>query len=233
MEWYSRLIIGGKMKKLRYATAALIIIFLMSSCAGIVSLKQPEISGGRAPDQKYVPKKPPVKFEDFEAGTIVGGYSYANNAGAASAKVGVSDPAADKANSGNYCAKADMNTGTNGDWGCGIGFQSVYGGGYIDAKDREYLDMFIKAPKGFKFYVFVNEAQANGADGEYWNGPGQTGSGDWKEYVISMENFSKNIYSGNQAGNNSIDMTGIGTVGIQADGAQGKGVVLIDDVYFK
>ncbi len=221
------------MKKIFPVVTALISVFILASCAGVISLKQPEITGGRAAEKKYVPKKPPVKFEDFEAGTVVGGYSYANGAGAASAKIMISAPAADKAHTGTYAAKADFNTGTNGDWGCGFGFQSVYGGGYIDAKDREYIGLWVNAPKGMKFYVFVNEAAANNADGEYWNSPGITGMGEWKEYEISMEDFYKNIYSGSQFGNNSIDMTGIGTVGLQVDGNQGPGIILIDDVYFK
>ena len=223
------------MKKLTLIITALITTILLASCAGVISLKTPDIYGGKSAEKKYVPKKPPVKFEDFEAGTIVGGYSYANTAGNASAKVMISDPAlsSDKAHAGKYCAKGIYNTGTNGDWGCGFGFQSVYGGGYIDAKDREYADLWIKAPQGAKFYVFVNEAAANGADGEYWNSPGLTGAGDWKEYEIAMDSFYKNIYSGTQGGNNMIDMVGIGTVGVQLDGGQGSGTLYIDDVYFK
>jgi hypothetical protein len=221
------------MKKITLIVMALITAILLASCAGVITLKTPNISGGKAPDKVYVAKKPPVKFEDFEAGTIVGGYSYANGAGGASAKVVISEPGTDVAHSGNYAAKAVFNTGTNSDWGCGFGFQSVYGGGYIDAKDREFVSLWIKAPKGFKFYIFVNEASANGADGEYWNSPGIVGAGDWKEYMLPMENFFKNIYSGNQNGNNSIDMVGIGTVGAQLDGLQGAGEILIDDVTFK
>lgn len=221
------------MKKIITAIPALILIFLLASCAGVITFKTPDIYGGKLAEKKYVPKKPPAKFEDFEAGTIVGGYFYANTAGNASAKITISDPAADKPHTGKYCAKAVYNTGTNADWGCGFGFQSVYGGGYIDAKDREYVDLWINAPQGVKFYVFVNEASANGADGEYWNSPGQVGAGEWREYVISMDSFYRNIYSGTQGGNNIIDMSGIGTVGAQLDGGQGSGVLYIDDVYFK
>ena len=221
------------MKKITMTVTALIAAILLASCAGVITLKTPVISGGKAAEKVYTAKKPPVKFEDFEAGTIVGGYAYANGAGGASAKIAISVPGTDAAHTGNYAAKADFNTGTNGDWGCGFGFQSVYGGGYIDAKDREYIDLWIKAGKGMKFYIFVNEAMANGADGEYWNSTGLTGAGDWTEYVIPMDTFFKNIYSGNQFGNNSIDMSGIGTVGAQVDGLQGPGSILMDDIYFK
>ncbi|HRU39710.1 MAG TPA: hypothetical protein P5511_07515, partial [Candidatus Goldiibacteriota bacterium] len=84
-----------------------------------------------------------------------------------------------------------------------------------------------------KFYIFVNEAQDNGADGEYWNSPGITGTGEWKQYTLALENFYKNIYSGSQTGNNAIDTSGIGTVGAQLDGTQGSGEIFIDEVYFK
>lgn len=221
------------MKKITLTATALIVSILLASCAGVISLKTPAMTGGKAPEKAYVPKKPPVKFEDFEAGTIVGGYSYANGAGGASAKVAISEPGVDKAHEGNFAAKAVYNTGNNSDWGCGFGYQSVYGGGYIDAKDREYVTLWVNAPKGTKFYVFVNEAAANGADGEYWNSPGATGAGMWKEYSFAMENFYRNIYSGTQGGNNVIDMVGIGTVGAQLDGVQGSGQMLVDDVYFK
>jgi hypothetical protein len=227
------IISGGKMKKITLTVTALIATILLASCAGVITLKTPAITGGKAPEQVYTPKKPPVKFEDFEAGTIVGGYFYANGAIGATAKINISTPGTDVAHAGNYAARADFNAGTSGDWGCGFGFQSVYGGGYVDAKDREYLDLWIKAPRGLKFYIFVNEAMANGADGEYWNSNGITGAGDWKEYIIPMDTFFKNIYSGNQFGNNTIDMSGIGTVGAQIDAGQGAGTILIDDVYFK
>ncbi|HRU39282.1 MAG TPA: hypothetical protein P5511_05350, partial [Candidatus Goldiibacteriota bacterium] len=130
------------MKKTIIISAALAVAVFFASCAGVITLKTPQITGGKAAEKAYVPKKPPVKFEDFEAGVIVGGYSYANQAGGASAKVMASDPSTDKAYMGNYSAKAVYNTGTNSDWGCGFGFQSVYGGGYIDAKDREYVELW-------------------------------------------------------------------------------------------
>jgi hypothetical protein len=222
------------MKNIKFLILSSLIIFLFTSCAGVITLKEPKISGGKAEEKKYVPKKPPVLFEDFEAGTVIGGYSYANTAGGASAKYMISNPdnPEEKAHSGRFCSKAIFNTGTNADWGCGFGSQSVYGS-FIDAKDREYISIWVKAPKGIKFYIFCNEAFANGADGEYWNSPDITGTGDWKLYEIPMETFYKNIYSGNQSGNNMVDMTGIGTVGAQIGGAQGEGLLFIDDIYFK
>jgi len=219
--------------KIKYFTAAIIAGFIFNSCAGYVSLKVPALTGGKFVPEKYVPKKPRVVFEDFEAGAVIGGYSYANSAGGASAKIAISEPGVDAPKSGNYAAKAVFNTGADPAWGCGFGFQSVYGGGFIDAADREYVSLWINAPHGMRFYIFVNEASANGADGEFWNSPDLTGAGEWKEYELELDLFYKNIYSGNQNGNNLLDTVGIGTVGLQVGGAQGGGEILIDDVIFK
>ncbi len=221
------------MKKILYLITALITAGLLSSCAGLITLKTPEITGGKIEKAKYVPKKPPALFEDFEAGTLVGAYTYANTAASAWSKYLISEPGKDEAKNGRYCAKAEFFTGSDSAWGCGFGSQSVYGGGFVDAKDREYLSVWIKAPAGMKFHIFVNEAQANGADGEYWNSMDQTGAGDWKLYDIALDTFYKNVYSGSQSGNNMVDAGGIGTVGLQVGGAQGEGVIYIDDITFR
>jgi hypothetical protein len=215
------------MKKYQLIIIALCALFLVPSC----TLKVPGIKGGILEAKAEKKKVKPVLFEDFEAGTVVGSYSYANTGGNATAEkfIAVND---DK-HSGSYSAAASFDTGTDSAWGVGIGFQSAYGGGYIDAKERDTFSAWVKAPAGMSFYFFVNEAQDNGADGEFWNSPNQTGTGKWELYEISTDDFFKNIYSGNQSGNNKLDMTGIGTVGLQFAGAIGKGRVYIDDVWFK
>lgn len=219
------------MKRILFSLIACSLIF--SSCAGIFALKTPKITGGKIEAKGYVPKKPPVIFDDFEAGTVVGAYAYQNGAGSASAKLMISEPATDKPHGGSYAAKAVFDTGTDATWGCGFGAQSTYGGGYIDATGREYLSMWVKVNEGIIYYIFVNEASANGADGEFWNGPPMTGTGDWQLYEVPLEDFYKNIYSGTQGGNGVIDLSGLGTVGSQLNGAQGKGEFLMDDIYFK
>jgi hypothetical protein len=175
---------------------------------------------------------PPVKFEDFENGSIAMSYSYANTGGLAS--MGKFNASKDEKHTGVYSAVAKYDTGINTDWGCGAAFTSNYGkDGYIDATGRTKLSMWVKAPENQTFYFFVNEANANGADGEYYNSPIQTGSGKWQYYEVPFDEFYKNIYSGNQAGDNDLDSSGISTVGIQFGGAEGKGNVYIDDVWFK
>ncbi|MCE5299396.1 MAG: hypothetical protein LLG37_00780 [Spirochaetia bacterium] len=221
------------MKKMTAICVAFISALMFSSCAGIITLKTPKITGGKIEKASYVAKKPPVLFDDFEAGTVVGGYSYANGAGGASAKIYVSDPQADKAHGGNYAAKVDIDTGADSSWGCGFGAQSTYGGGFIDANEREYVTLWINCPEGMEFYIFVNEAAANGADGEYWGGTPVKGTGKWTYFEFALDTFYKNIYSGNQSGNNVLDTAGIGTVGAQLAGAQGKGVFMFDDIWFK
>ncbi len=219
------------MKKISIITA-IIAALVFTSCAGVISFRNPKAAKA-AKTSGEVKKLAPVKFEDFENGTMVGGYGYANTAGGASVKYIIGDPSADKAHGGQYCAKANYDTGTNGDWGCGFGCQSSYGAGYIDASDREYISFWAKLPEGVTFYAFVNEAAANGGDGEFYNGPSQTGAGKWYEYLIPLDEFFKNIYSGSQMGNNQMDKSGIGTVGFQVGGNQGKAAFLVDDIWFK
>jgi len=214
-------------------TASLIILLaitiMVTSCAGIINIRHPKAERGTG-SAKAKKNMPPVMFEDFEKGALTGGYSYANTQGGASVTYATG---AENAHKGSYCAKATFDSGTDSDWGCGFGSGTSYGQGYIDAADRSAISMWVKAPEGVTFYVFVNEAGANGADGEFWNSPDQTGSGQWMEYIIPFDALFRNIYSGNQAGNLEFDSEGIGTVGGQIGGAQGTGVLLIDDIWFK
>jgi hypothetical protein len=217
----------NKVRKYLYAIAGLIVIFMLSSCAGVISFRGPNTarSASVAADNKPLP---PVKFEDFENGTLNGPYGYGNTGGGASVTYAISQ---EKPHSGQYCAKAAFNTGTNSDWGCGFGSGSTYGP-YIDASGRNAISLWVKCPEGKTFYVFINESGANGADGEFWNSPDQTGAGDWKEYVIPFDEFFRNIYSGVQDGDYTFDASGLGTVGAQLGGNQGKGDLYIDDITF-
>lgn len=220
------------MKKISVIILMAGAMMLLSSCAGVFSLRNPKISKAELGSRKSAEKLAPVKFEDFENGAVVGGYSYANTAGGASASYGISDPDTDKAKKGQYAAKAVVNTGTDSDWGCGWGSMSSYGS-YIDAAGREFMTMWVKAPNEKTFYVFCNESAANGADGEFWNSPSQTGAGDWTYYEIPFDEFFRNIYSGNQEGNLQMDISGIGVIGLQAGGNQGKFELLIDEIWIK
>jgi len=215
-------------KKLIFILAALAAVAALSSCAGIITVRNPNISKQAAAAGDDNTPQTPVKFEDFENGSIAGSYSYANTAGGASAMYSISS---ENPNKGNYCAKSVFNSGTDSDWGCGFGSGSTYGG-YVDAKGRNALSVWAKAPANVTFYFFVNESGANGADGEFWNSPQQAGTGDWKEYIVPFDEFFRNIYSGVQDGNYEFDASGIGTVGAQIGGAQGKGELFIDNIYF-
>lgn len=220
------------MKK-RYLVISIMLTvnLILGSCAGVVGFRKigTAKSTVKASELKDLP---PVKFEDFENATLAGAYNYANKAGGASANYMLSNPG-EPVHSGQYSAKAIVNTGTDSDWGCGFGASTSYGQGYVDATGRTKISVWIKAPEGMTFYIFCNEASANGADGEFYNSPDQTGSGDWKEYVVPFDEFFRNIYSGNQTGNYEFDPSGIATVGIQVGGNQGKGVLYIDDIYLK
>lgn len=214
------------MKRNLLIIAGFVILLLVSSCAGVISFRNPKaLKDVAAADNKPLA---PVKFEDFENGTLAGAYSYANQAGGASVTYGINT---NKPYAGQYCAKSVFNSGTDSDWGCGFGSGTTYGP-YVDATGRNSVRFMAKAPANTTFYVFVNESGANGADGEFWNSPVQTGSGDWQEYVIPFDELFRNVYSGVQDGNYEIDASGIGTVGAQIGGLQGKGELFIDDIYF-
>ncbi|MFP4466920.1 MAG: hypothetical protein ACLFP1_07710 [Candidatus Goldiibacteriota bacterium] len=217
------------MKKI-IIVSAFLSAFMFASCAGVLTVKAPGISGGKIVKEKKKKRVKPVLFEDFEAGVAVGAYMYENEEGNASAeKLTATDE--DKY-AGNYSAKSEFDTGIHPDWGCGMGTQSAYGGGFIEIKGTDTFTAWVKAPPGMTFYFFCNEFNGEGGDGEFWNSPDQMGTGAWKYYEIPFDMFFKNAYSGNQDGNSSIDPV-IGTVGFQFAGAQGKGTVYIDEIYFK
>ncbi len=205
-------------------------IFLLMSCAGLITFKNPKLTGGKIEEKKPMAKKPPILFDDFETGAIIGGYGFANTAGGASVKYIITDQ---NPHSGKYCAKAIYDSGTNSDWGCGFASSTPYGGGYIDASGRSSVSAWVNCPEGTGFIMMLAEASANGADGEHWRSYSLTGAGKWAEYVIDLEDFAKDIYSGNQNGNNQLDASGIATVGFQIDGAVGKGDFYVDDIWFK
>jgi hypothetical protein len=217
-------------RKYYILTAGLITVFLVCSCAGVITFRNPKVqksasSAVAAENRAFTP----AKYEDFENGTINGSYSYGNQAGGASSSVAIST---ENPHSGRYCAKITYNTGNNSDWGTGFGYGTTYGKGFCDASGSNFISLWAKAPEGTTFYVFVNESSANGADGEFWNSPDQTGSGVWKEYQVPFDEFFRNIYSGAQDGNYTFDASGIGTVGAQLGGNQGKGVMYMDDIKF-
>jgi hypothetical protein len=220
------------MKKSLLMFIAIITAVIAAGCAGVVTLRSPNRP---KPVKAAGPVKEaaPIKFEDFENGTLVGSYSYANTAAGASAKYMIGDPSKDKAHTGQYCAKAVYNSGTSSDWGAGFACSTSYGAGYIDATGRKSVVFWANVPEGTTFYCFCNEANANGADGEFWNGPDLTGSGKWVEYTVDFEDMHKNIYSGSQTGDNELDPSGLAVVGFQVGGNQGNGTFLVDDIWFK
>ena len=221
------------MKKSILTVLTIIMAAILTvGCADVLVFRSPFRPKPVKEAGPVVPVKP-VKFEDFENGTLVGSYAYANTAAGASCKYLIGDPSKDKAHSGQYCAKAIYNSGTSSDWGSGFGASTSYGAGYIDATGRTSVVFWANVPEGTTFYCFCNEANANGADGEFWNGPDMTGSGKWMEYTVAFEDMHKNIYSGSQTGDNELDPSGIGVVGFQVGGNQGNGTFLVDDIWFK
>ncbi|PKL90529.1 MAG: hypothetical protein CVV21_12055 [Candidatus Goldiibacteriota bacterium HGW-Goldbacteria-1] len=218
------------MKKTIVISSFIAILFLITSCAGVISFRKPGTA--RVSKAAAGAEVKPVLFDDFERGNIPMTYSYANTQAAANmSKFAVTG---DEKYNGSSSAASAYDTGTSSEWGCGAALASAYATeGYIDAAGRKFITAWVLAPENTTFYFFVNEAAANGGDGEYWNSPSQTGAGKWAYYEIPFDEFFKNIYSGSQAGNNDLDPSAIGVIGVQLGGMQGKGTIYLDDIWLK
>ncbi len=220
------------LKKAIAFTSLLLLVLIFTSFAGIIGFRNPKVAKSSAVSGVKKDVKP-VLYEDFEGGALEGSYAYANTEGGASAQYMISAAGEDKAHNGQYCAKAVYDTGSNSDWGCGFGSNTTKGPGFLDATDRTKISLWVNAKEGISFYIFINESGLNGGDGEFYNSPAQTGAGKWQEVEIPFDEFFRNIYSGNQAGNLEFDEHAIGVIGGQIGGNQGRGKLLIDDIWIK
>jgi len=197
----------------------------LAGCPGVIEIKSRDGKSGvvaSTVDQ--------ILYEDFERG-VTGTYTYGpDNAGA---KIAV---AADTTvvHGGGKSMRVDYESGT-GAYGPGFGFGSNYlpKAGYFDAKGTVALQVWLKAPRGVVFQVCLKEGTANGADGEFYLAPQETGTGAWKRYSFPYAGFTRSIYSGNQAGDDQFEVTAIVGMQIQLNQNQGDGSLYIDDIYFK
>jgi hypothetical protein len=173
-----------------------------------------------------------IVFDNLESKKQVGAYKYADEKAGASIATLLKKRAANK-----YMLQGVYNSGT-GDYGCGFGFASSPAAAAagntsaaFNAKGRTQLLVQAKFPRGAKFRVSVNEADES--DGEKWTSPWQTGTGQWGKYLLPLRAFEKNIYVGNQDGNNQLDIATLKTVEFEIGPSQGTGEFLLDSVVFK
>jgi hypothetical protein len=200
------------------------IAALLAGCQHFVVFKN-AAGGGQA-----VGNVPPVLYEDFEKG-LKSTYGFGNQAAGGQANVSEEDQ---DVHGGTKALKVTYKTG-NGNWGCGWGFGSNYlpDDGCLNAKGTRGIEFWAKADVGINFNVMVEEGKKNGADDEVWVSSDVTGTGRWKRYSIGWDQFTRSIYSGNQGGDDTLDVQCLGSLQGQLREKQGDGVLLMDDVYFK
>jgi len=204
--------------------AALLLPFL-AGCPGVLELKSRQAKGG--PARSTVA---PIVFDDFEKG-MGGAWNYGNAEGGGSCAASEESTVV---HAGSKAQKNEFKSGS-GSWGCGYGWTSAYmpKDGYFNAKGTMGIEFWAKAARGASFQFSVKEAKANGGDDEVWLAPASTGAGSWKKYFIPFESFTRGIYSGNQAGDDTLERGAMASMDIQIDAKQGDGVLYIDDIYFK
>lgn len=212
-------------KTLALGALALGLLPLLAGCPGVIELRSKIAKGG--PEKSTAA---PVLFDDFEKG-MGGAWNYANTDGGASCNAAEESTTVHGGSKGLRC---DFKSG-GGSWGCGFGWTTAYmpQAGYFNAKGTVGVEMWVKAPRGATFQISVKEAKANGGDDEVYLAPQGTGTGAWKRYMFRFENFTRGIYSGNQAGDDQLERGALASIDIQLSEKQGDGVLYADDIYFK
>jgi endo-1,4-beta-D-glucanase Y len=109
----------------------------------------------------------------------------------------------------------------------------------VDASGAVLLGMWIKAPAGLRYRIELEESTTitAGADGEAYQSraytlPAATASNGWQWIEVEIGRFTRDIYNGNQAGNNILDLKAISAFDFKIMGEQGTGTVLLDNVTF-
>ena len=72
-----------------------------------------------------------------------------------------------------------------------------------------------------------------GADGESWEYPMLTGTGNWETYRIDLRELQKRNVWGNQKGNDVLDLQAISNVDFYIPGNQGDGILEVKEISFK
>ncbi len=213
------------MRPNRSIVLALLLAPLLAGCPGVIELRSKSAKGG--PEKSTVA---PIVFDDFEKG-MGGAWGYANTEGGANC---AASEESQVVHAGSKALRCDYKSGS-GSWGCGFGWTSAYTPkeGYFNAKGTVSVELWAKAPRGATFQISIKEAKANGGDDEVYLAPQGTGTGAWKRYAFRFENFTRGIYSGNQAGDDQLERGALGSIDIQLSEKQGDGTLYVDDIYFK
>lgn len=215
----------NKTKPFARGLLGLVFLSLLYGCPGVIELRSKVAKGG--PEKSTVA---PILFDDFEKG-LGGAWNYANTEGGASCNAVEESTTV---HSGSKALRCDYKSG-GGSWGCGFGWTTAYmpKEGYFNARGTVGVELWAKAPRGVTFQLSVKEARANGGDDEVYLAPQGTGTGAWKRYFFRFENFTRGIYSGNQAGDDQLERGALASIDIQLSEKQGDGALYVDDIYFK
>ena len=215
----------GTAKRIVPLLALASILPVLVGCPGIIELKSKVATGGPAKSTVA-----PILYDDFEKG-FGGGWTYACTEGGASVALAESDQVV---HGGKKALMATYKSGT-GSWGAGFGWTTPYTPklGYFNAKGTIGVELWAKGPRGATFQVSLKEGTQNGGDGEVYLAPQGTCSGGWKHFMFTYDGFTRSIYSGNQAGDDQLDIASLGSIDIQLSEKQGDGILYIDDIYFK
>lgn len=201
------------------------LIPALAGCPGVIEIKSKTSKGGPAKSTVA-----PILYDDFEKG-FGGAWAYSNTDGGASVAAAEETTVV---HAGKKAAKATYKSGT-GTWGCGFGWNTPYLPklGYFNAKGTLGVELWVKGPRGATFQLSLKEGKQNGGDEEVYLAPQGTCTGAWKKYFFPYDGFTRSIYSGNQAGDDRLEIGSLASIDIQISEKQGDGVLYIDDIYFK
>ena len=179
-----------------------------------------------------------IIFEDFEAGSLAGAYSYT---GTTPSSMAYSDSTL-AANSGTYAMKLLVNV-SSGQY-AGVGFSSNYanGQGVVDSTGANAIRFAIKTDATVTFTLQIREAGNTttalaGGDGELWDSPPITvfaGPG-WTTKTISLVSpaFTEDLYSSNgAAGNNTLNLSAVKVIQLNFSTVVAGANVYFDDIAF-
>jgi hypothetical protein len=127
-------------------------------------------------------------------------------------------------------------------WGGGLTMNKADAA--FNASGATSLTIKVKAPKGLKFNLNINEngagpkdhasfAGPGGADGEQYSSPEMAGAGKVKEYTVKLADFKVSEGYGNQNGNKRIDFGDIASIQLYVYAGQAAATVEVAKVTLK
>lgn len=131
---------------------------------------------------------------------------------------------------------------TGSGWGGGVTFRRS--DAPVDLAGAARAVLVLKAPRGLRFKLVINEdgagppggnayAGVRDADGEQYSSPELVGTGDVRRYVLDLGDFQASGSYGNQLGNGRLDAPAVKHVELYFPSGQGEGVLELDSILFE